>query len=67
MNLSPEEEKERAQLRAYMMSAKTLAEVKEARRRMREWLEHHPDDFQILGEGESLSMLESALMEPGEQ
>lgn len=67
MNLSPEEEKERAQLRAYMMSAKTLAEVKEARRRMREWLEHHPDDFQILGEGESLAMLESALMEPGEQ
>ena len=56
-----EEEKEREQLRELILYAKTLDEVREARRRLRAWLKFHPDDKRLLGEGESLVMLESAL------
>lgn len=52
---------EREQLRQLILRAKTLDEVKEARKKLAAWLKRHPDDKQLLGEGESLVMLESAL------
>ncbi len=52
---------EREQLRQLILRAKTLDEVKEARKKLAAWLKRHPDDKQLLGEGESLVMLEMAL------
>jgi|GEM_PF-2312976 hypothetical protein len=60
--MNEEEIKEREQLRQFVLHAKTLDEVKEARKRLSSWLKRHPDDKQLLGEGESLVMLEKALM-----
>lgn len=52
---------DREQLRRLVLRAKTLEEVIEAREQLRAWLKLHPDDYQLLGEGESLVMLEEAL------
>lgn len=52
---------EREQIRQLILRAKTLDEVKEARKKLAAWLRRHPDDKQLLGEGESLVMLEMAL------
>ncbi len=59
--MNEEEREEREKLRKEVLFAKTLNEVVEARRKLRAWLRRHPDDKQLLGEGESLAMLESAL------
>ena len=44
-----------------MREACTLEEVQAARKLVVEWLQDHPDDQTILGEGESLVMLEEGL------
>ncbi|MEW6505171.1 MAG: hypothetical protein AB1457_14510 [Chloroflexota bacterium] len=60
--LSEEERRERESLRNLILHhTNTLEEVREARRRLRDWLSRHPDDYPLLGEGEMLYMLESAL------
>lgn len=62
MNLSPEEILERENLRHRILGRiETLEDVQEIRKQLRSWLRRHPDDSQLLGEGESLVMLESAL------
>lgn len=40
----------------------SLDQVRELRARVQEWLEQHPNDRQVLEIGESLNMLESALL-----
>jgi len=40
----------------------TLEEIVAVRNALQQWLERHPDDAQLLGEGESLVMLESAFL-----
>lgn len=57
-----DEKAEREEIRHMVLYAKTLDEVREARRRLSDWLKRHPEDKQLLGEGERLVMLESALM-----
>lgn len=61
--MNPEEEKEREEISRLILRAKTLDEVREARKKLIQWLKRHPDDRQLLGEGESLRMLESAILE----
>lgn len=39
----------------------TIEAVRMLKRRQREWLLRHPDDYRVLEEGEGLLMLESAL------
>mgnify|MGYP001489714293 CR=1 FL=1 len=65
LNLTSDEELERAELRRRVLSACTgsLEAVCRIRQDLTEWLKRHPNDFQLLGEGESLVMLESALRE----
>ncbi len=63
LNLTPDEELERAELRRRVLSVRTgsLEAVCRIRQDLTGWLKRHPNDFQLLGEGESLVMLESAL------
>lgn len=63
--MDEKERKEREELRRLVLHARTLEEVKEARRRLSLWLKRHPDDKQLLGEGEGLVMLEGALRSRG--
>ena len=49
-------------LQKIMRDACTLEEVQAARQLVVEWLKDHPDDQTILGEGESLIMLEEWLL-----
>jgi len=66
-SLSEEEREERKQIQREMLHAnyyyggRTLQQVRETSRKLQAWLERHPDDAQLLGEGESLMMLESAM------
>lgn len=62
MELSEQEKNERERIRQWVLRARTLAEVRQARQLLCDWLKRHPDDFALLGEGESLVMLESALL-----
>jgi hypothetical protein len=62
MNLTDAERKEREELRNRILGPlNTLDDVVAARKALSKWLKKHPDDHQILGEGESLVMLESAM------
>jgi len=62
MNLTDEEKKEREELRKRILGRlDTLEDVIAVRNDLRKWLKRHPDDAQLLGEGESLVMLESAM------
>ncbi len=48
--LSEEERRERESLRNLILHhTNTLEEVREARRRLRDWLSRHPDDYPLLG------------------
>lgn len=51
---------ERAKLLKDMQSSdlRTLEQVKEVRRRVRAWLQEHPDDQEVIGTNEGLVMLE---------
>jgi hypothetical protein len=61
-NLTEAEKKEREQLlREMHQRFESVQQVEAVRRKVREWLKRHPDDERILGEGESLVMLEMAL------
>ena len=63
LNLTAAEEQERAYLRRRVLFAGrgSLDEVCKIRQDLTQWLKRHPNDFQLLGEGESLVVLESAL------
>jgi len=63
MRLTEEEKKERELLQKRILGKiETLEEVVAVRNALQQWLERHPDDAQLLGEGESLVMLESAFL-----
>jgi hypothetical protein len=60
--LSEAEREEREQLlREMHQRFESVQQVEAVRKKMRAWLKKHPDDERILGEGESLAMLESAM------
>ncbi len=64
--LSETEREEREQLlREMHQRFESVQQIKAVRRKMRAWLRKYPDDERILGEGESLMMLESAMKEDG--
>ena len=41
---------------------KTLTAVREARQMLRDWMKQHPDDYYSQDAGESLAMMEEALI-----
>lgn len=61
MKLTDTEKREREEISRLVLRAKTMDDINIARQRLRSWLKRHPDDAQLLGEGESLVMLESAI------
>jgi|DewCreStandDraft_4_1066084.scaffolds.fasta_scaffold30686_4 hypothetical protein len=60
--LTKAEEEERSKLQARVLSSPdTLEEAEAILRDLERWLKDHPDDDQLLGEGEGLIMLREAL------
>jgi len=60
--LSEAEREEREQLLNEMHQRfESVQQIEAVSKRMLAWLEKHPDDERILGEGEGLVMLESAM------
>lgn len=57
---------QREKIRKLVLNATTPVEVREAKKQLQAWLKRHPDDAQLLAEGESLVMLEMALDENDE-
>lgn len=63
MKLSDAERREREQLHREMFQRfENIEQVRAVHRRVREWLQKHPDDTEILIECESLYMLEGAFL-----
>jgi hypothetical protein len=60
--LSEEEREEREQLlREMHQRFESVQQIEAVRKKMLAWLRKHPNDERILGEGEGLAMLESAM------
>lgn len=68
LKLSEAEKRERDRVRKLVLKRhESLAEIRAAGRALEEWLKAHPDDYQLLREGEGLAMLEEAFLIMGKR